>query len=41
MNCAALAVATESTGGSWVFPVLLTELALPAETCVGLLAAMK
>lgn len=40
-GCAALTVATGSTGDSWVFPVLLTELALPSETCVGLLAGMK
>lgn len=36
---AALAVGAVGTGGSWVFPaaVLLTELALQSDTCVGLL----
>lgn len=36
---AALAAGAVDTGGSWVFPaaVLLTELALQSDTCVGLL----
>lgn len=38
-GCAANAALAVATGGSWVFPaaVLLTELALQSDTCVGLL----